>query len=85
MARARSRQRSKIVQPVQKQKSLWKRVFGQTEGEELDMESPEAQRLPPTSSRGSGRGGGGGGGRASQSTLESKLTRHARAKAKDMR
>ena len=69
MARARSRQRSKIVQPVQKQKSLWKRVFGQTEGEELDMESPEAQRLPPTSSRGSGRGGGGGG-RASQSTLE---------------
>ena len=71
MARARSRQRSKIVQPVQKQKSLWKRVFGQTEGEELDMESPEAQRLPPTSSRGSGRGGGGGGGgRASQSTLE---------------
>jgi len=68
MARARSRQCSKIVQPVQKQKSLWKRVFGQTEGEELDMESPEAQRLPPTSSRGSGRGGGGG--RASQSTLE---------------
>ena len=70
MARARSRQRSKIVQPVQKQKSLWKRVFGQTEGEELDMESPEAQRLPPTSSRGSGSGRGGGGGRASQSTLE---------------
>ena len=83
MARARQRQKSKIVAPVRSEKkSLWKRVFGQVEGEEGEVDSPESHRgsgMVPTSSaassgsatsKGSGKGGGSVKARAPVSTLE---------------
>ena len=67
MARARQRQRSKIVAPVRSEKkSLWKRVFGQVEGEEGELDSPE-----PGPRGGPGGGPGGQGGMAPTSSASS--------------